>query len=61
MEPISAYAVPGIAVYLILKEVFGYIRNRNGNGRINGYCAFGSDRDEIRDLLREIAKNTRPK
>jgi len=29
----SAYSVPGIVALLILREVFGFLRNRNGSGK----------------------------
>lgn len=34
IESLTQYGVPGIMVFLILREVFGFIRGRNGNNPV---------------------------
>lgn len=46
---------------MILDKVFAFVKTKNGKGRVGSeHCGFTQDRDEIRDLLKAIERNTRP-
>lgn len=61
LENLTEIGVGGIFALMVLDKVFGFVRATK-NGRIQSvaaYCGFDSDRDEIRDLLKQIELNTR--
>jgi len=37
MEAVSQYGVPAIVALMIIKEVFGFVKTRNGKGPLRGF------------------------
>jgi hypothetical protein len=62
-KALTDLGVGGILVVLVLRQVFDFVRGmkcrKNGINTNGVRCGFDEDRDEIRDLLKEIARNTK--